>query len=511
MQLILGLALSSELLYFILSTVTDLAASIPLFLLCFGSLFSIYWFAAMVFFDFGKPAQSKLKTANTGQTDQTQWRHWLHKFIEKQKNQEKLTTKEVMIIGVVFSVIFRLTLLFSTPSLSQDIYRYVWDGKVASEGINPYQHPPDAQELNSLRDDEIHPKVNHKEIPTIYPPAAQIVFWAIHEISPATHSFKLAFLVFDLLTMAIIFFILKSFSINPNRLLLYAWNPLVIIEFSGSGHMDIVGIFFLILALWLLIKNRWHGSTFMLALSFLTKFVAIIFLPIVMFFKKENKLIILLLFLILTGLFYLPYADAGQKLFAGLLTYTEKWQYNSPVFSPILAGVKELLPESLVTDLMITPYGLSEDAETLATRKADLALHISKIIIAVTFSAIFIYFFVRLKRDIKRAGDVWIFRLGLTLLGAFILLNPTVHPWYICWVLPLAVIVGNRAWILLSGLVALSYWTLIDYTSLGIWQQSPWVLWIEYLPFFILLIYDSLWPKFKDAKLGSQNLKSIPE
>ncbi|MBI5185345.1 MAG: hypothetical protein HZA01_06415 [Nitrospinae bacterium] len=70
---------------------------------------------------------------------------------------------------------FRLTLLFAEPSLSDDIYRYMWDGRVQSHGLNPYSHPPEAKELELLRD-KYYEGVNHKEVRTIYPPFAQVFF-----------------------------------------------------------------------------------------------------------------------------------------------------------------------------------------------------------------------------------------------------------------------------------------------------------------------------------------------
>ena len=84
---------------------------------------------------------------------------------------------------VIAGIVFRLCLVFSIPALSDDIYRYVWDGRVQWAGINPYEFAPVAEELAHVRDALIFPKINHPELPTIYPPIAQIAFWVGYGIS----------------------------------------------------------------------------------------------------------------------------------------------------------------------------------------------------------------------------------------------------------------------------------------------------------------------------------------
>lgn len=473
-------ALASEILYLFLATL-DLTKNVLLFLLLYGLVFLIYWIVAVNFFDLKFTEQKRKKTKS-----RTRLR-WLQDFVVK---QETLSSKEILTVGLIFAIIFRLTLLVGTPSLSEDIYRYMWDGKVAAAGINPYEYPPEADELEPLRDEHIYPEINHKEISTIYQPVHQILFETVHRIYSGLPGFKAAFVLFDLLTMLLLFFLLRRFAIVPDRLLLYAWNPLVLLEFSGSGHADIVGISLMLFAFLLLLKKRWIASTIALVLSALTKFISAMFLPLIMTIKRENKLIITLIFLIVGGIFYLPYAGAGRQIFEGLLTYAEKWRFNGLVFWLILTAVQAVLPRSLIIELMIRPQGMTVDAATVASRGTDLALLISKFIVVAIFAGIVIYHLFKFNRHMQQKGEKWYAHLGLIFLGAFILLSPTVHPWYICWVLPFAVLTGNRAWILLSGLVALSYWVLRDYTALGIWRESPWLMFLEYVPFFILLFYD---------------------
>ncbi len=461
LALLLVSAAASEFLYLLMAQVENLRAHIPVFIFYYLLLFGLYWLAA----------QRVFTAAN-------------------QSESHRASTKKVLIIGIGFAVLFRITMLLSPPALSDDIYRYVWDGRVANSGINPYLHPPAADELAPLRDDHIYPKINHKDIPTIYPPLSQVIFQIVYKIHPSLTAFKIALLGFDLLTMAVVFLILRHLAIDLRRGLLYAWNPLAIVEISGSGHADIIGVFFLMLSLWLLFKKRPLFANISLALSFLSKIFSAMLWPIYFFTQKKNKIALALMFLIFAAAFYWPYAGAGRGLFTGLLIYGEKWQFNASIFWIILSAVKALLPESWIVRWMIAPYGYTADAVTLDSRGTDLALMIAKGLVALVFAAMFCYYLLRLKKDVERAGPVWLAKLSLILLGSFFLLSPTVQPWYLCWLLPFLALAPSRPWLLLTGLVALSYWQLIEYDRSGLWQELLWVKLVEYLPFYLLLVWD---------------------
>lgn len=490
LQTLLVLALGSEISYIVIASFGNLRNHIPAYLACYGVVFAIYWISALTFFDFRVVKQNEHDSPSSA-SNLIKEGQWLRSFLNF-KNQDALSTKEIVSIGIIFGVVFRATLLLTTPSLSDDIYRYLWDGRVASHGINPFEYSPDAEEISSLRDQEIYPKVNHKEISTIYPPVNQLIYWGLYKVKPTVLAFKTAFFCFDVLTIGVLLLLLKRLSIRLTRVLIYVWNPLVIIEFAGSGHADIIGVFFLTVSLWLLVEKRIQWANLALVFSFLNKFISILILPVIAYCKRQSKIMVALVFVLITALLYLPYADAEAKLFSGLSVYSSKWQFNGSIFEVVLTTVKRLLPESWIIKYMVTPYGYAPDAETIASRGTDLALIIAKIIIVLVFCGIFFYYMKRLRNDLSRHGDRWVFKIGVILLGWFFLLNPTVQPWYLCWLLPFLIVAPNRAWILLTGFVGLSYWILIDYTRDGVWQESAWVLWVEYLPFFALLIYDAL-------------------
>src|SRR5215213_3496311 len=187
-----------------------------------------------------------------------------------------------LLIVIVLAVIFRLSIVFAPPYLSDDIYRYVWDGRVQAAGINPYRYIPAAPELAHLRDDAIYPRINRRDwAHTIYPPVAQFVFFLTTRISEHVTWMKLTMLGFEVVAIWAIAQLLMSLGQAPQRLLIYAWHPLVIWEFAGSGHVDAIAIAFIALAFLAWHRNKDFGSGFALACATLTKLFPIVLLPAV--------------------------------------------------------------------------------------------------------------------------------------------------------------------------------------------------------------------------------------
>src|SRR5215213_1966859 len=192
------------------------------------------------------------------------------------------SSRSTLLIVIAFAVVFRLSIVFAPPYLSDDIYRYVWDGRVQAAGINPYHYLPAAPELAHLRDEAIYPKMNRRDFAhTIYPPVAQFVFFLTTRISEHVTWMKLTMLGFEVVAVWAIAQLLMSLGQAPQRLLIYAWHPLVIWEFAGSGHVDAIAIAFIALAFLAWHRNKDFGSGFALACATLTKLFPIVLLPAV--------------------------------------------------------------------------------------------------------------------------------------------------------------------------------------------------------------------------------------
>ena len=149
--------------------------------------------------------------------------------------QSRLALAVILTVGGIA----RLLLLPVSPSLSTDAYRYVWDARVAGGGVDPYAYPPVAPEIAGLRDSSIYPRLNHPTWHTVYPPPAQAFFRAVYWIAPdSVRAMKLALGIAELLALGALVLLLRTLDLPAGRLAIYAWNPLLLVEIWGSGHLD---------------------------------------------------------------------------------------------------------------------------------------------------------------------------------------------------------------------------------------------------------------------------------
>jgi len=373
---------------------------------------------------------------------------------------------------LLLALLFRLTMWWSLPSLSDDIYRYVWDGRVQLAGINPYLYPPAAEEVAHLRD-ALYPGINHKEISTIYPPLVQLFFRLVCALRPDLGTMKFGLLLCEFGLVLLLVKILAQRRQDPRRVLLYAWNPLPLVEVAGSGHSDALGVLLLMLALYWLAGGRAAPAAWALAGAFLSKFLPVLVLPIfwrqlapaeeVSVLKRwlHRRRWSLLWFPAVAVLGFLPYLDAGPQLFAGLRVYLLRWRFNDAAFS-------------LFYGLYLR---LAGNGDPLALAKWTCT---GALLLTVLWAT-------------RRGADPY--RAAFWVVGAYLLLSPILHPWYLIWVLPFLPLFAPPAWTLLSGLIFLAYRVLIDYSRSGIWTEQTWVKWAQYGPFYFLLTVYPLYQR----------------
>ena len=237
-------------------------------------------------------------------------------------------SNSTLLIAIVFAVLFRLSILFAPPYLSDDIYRYVWDGRVQAAGINPYRYIPAAPELAQLRDDTIYPKINRREIAhTIYPPVAQVVFLLTTRISESVVWMKLTMVIFEMVTIWAIAALLNLLGRPRQLVLLYAWHPLCVWEFAGSGHVDAIAIAFIALAFLAWQKRSDLGAGFLLACATLVKLFPVVLVPAML---KRGRWTIAPVFAATIIVGYLAYLSVGPRAVVGSVpVYTKEMGVNS--------------------------------------------------------------------------------------------------------------------------------------------------------------------------------------
>ncbi len=183
---------------------------------------------------------------------------------------------------LLIAVCLRAALLFTAPQLSTDAYRYVWDGRVQGEGINPYRFLPAAPELAFLRDAAIYPFINRADYAiTIYPPAAQMLFFLIGRIADGMVAMKLGFIAFEALTVAVLLDLLRRIGQPPARIVAYAWHPLAVWEIAGNAHIDAAMVALMSLGIWLVaVLRRPVTAAIVLAVAAMMKPIAALALPL---------------------------------------------------------------------------------------------------------------------------------------------------------------------------------------------------------------------------------------
>ena len=356
------------------------------------------------------------------------------------------------LIGIVIllSIIFRISLLPSEPTvLSNDMYRYIWDGRVQQNGINPYQYPPGADELENLRDDLIFPNINRQDDLTLYPAGAQVFFKIFHAlVGDSVIGFKGVMVFFDTLTVLVLIALLHHHGLNLSRIILYSWNPLVIFEIAYSGHLEGLTVFLMVAALYLSAIHNKIAGVFMLALAAAIKLYPALLLAA--FINRGERIKDLVVFFITILLLYLPFMGAGKRMSGFLPVYLKNpyESFNLGLKYPLMRLIPGL-DYYLLSLLFITILGI-----------AGLVV------------------FLKNKEDTEISWYAYI------LTGWLLILMPaSLHPWYVILIIPFLTIYPSTAWLIFTCTVTLSY---LKYTAPhGI--MPTWVLLVEYLPLFALL------------------------
>ena len=376
------------------------------------------------------------------------------KKIPKYKSSWSLTA-----IIIISAIAFRFCLIPSDPKvLSKDMYRYIWDGRVQQNGINPYLYPPGAKELEDLRDDRIFPNINRKDYRTLYPAGAQIffrIFYILAGDSVSAH--KGIMVLFDIFTLLILKALLLAYGFDASRLIVYAWNPLVIFEIAYSGHLEGLTVFLMVAAIYLYTIHKKYLAIIMLALSAAVKMYPALLL--VAFLNRGDRLKGIVTFSATVILLYIPFLGAGSKI-AGFLPLYLKNPYES-----FNAGLKHFL-------MLMIP--------------------------AVDYFQLSLFFFSALAIAgmvvcLKRKEHIEVIRGAYILTGLLMILMPSsLHPWYVILLIPYLVFYPNPAWLIFTCTVTFSY---LKYTTdQGI--MPNWVLLVEYLPLFALLVIGYMVKKY---------------
>jgi hypothetical protein len=361
-------------------------------------------------------------------------------------------TRSNLLLIVAAAVIFRLTLFWLPATLSDDLYRYHWDGRIQHAGYNPYLVRPDDPALHSFQDE--YPAISGPEHTSLYGPLMELVFWSAGNVLPGLLGLKVVFVLFDVGVVFALLRLLPRFGMSPLRSMVYAWSPLVIVEFAGSGHNDSLPIFGVAAALLCLSRGHPRLSIAAITASALSKLYAGFLLPV---FLQRASWRLAWMVAALAAATFVPYIAGASHLAIILTQYSDRWRNNESLFLLL----RSMFPEQWHATAYVLIVG-----------------------------SVVLYCVVR-----RLSPD----RSAYLVIGTLLLFSPNVFPWYLTWIIPLLAIHANPAWLLLTVTVFLSYHVLIPYGALGLWRESSFFIALEYLPFYAWLLAGLLTTKPRQA------------
>lgn len=392
----------------------------------------------------------------------------------------RLEASKIPLGGAILAgaLLLRLPLLPLPPTLSDDALRYLWDGKVAAAGFNPYALAPAAEELTPLRDATWR-RIPHSRVPTVYPPLAVAAFSIASRLPFPLLAWKLMATAADLLGCWLLLAVARSRGVPEGRTVWYAWSPLVALETAGMGHVDAVGVAAVLGAvLWLgpRLERRFGLGTAagLAAAGALAKLVPLAAFP--MWAGQSGRPWRFLAWAGgLTALALLPVLAAAGGVPPGLTTYGVSWEFNGPLFEPLwrlldAAGAAPALARGL--DRLKEWTEMWEAWNPIYPYLYPQLL--AKLILAGA-AGVAVLLSLRERDPLAGAGRLF---------GRLLLLSATVYPWYLLWVLPWAALHRRTAWLALSALSLLSYLVLL---GVPVW---PWVYGMVWGPFMVLVLVE---------------------
>ncbi len=377
-------------------------------------------------------------------------------------------TENALPFWLLIAALARISLFFAFPGLSDDVYRFLWDGYLWNAGENPFQMTPAAWLQVDNRplglDPELFRNLNSSNYFTIYPPVAQFSFWLGVALFPgnwyaATLVMKIPLIAAEMGTIWLLPVLLKRLQLPAGRALIYALNPLVILEVSGNLHHEGLMVFFLLLTVWLLIQKYWVSGAGSLALAVASKLLPLMLFPLLvrrLGWKRSAwffPLVGLFLFLLFAPL-YDPTFVSGFS--SSLDLYFRKFEFNANLYY-------------LFRWIGYQRVGYNQIAE-LGPRLAML-----------TVIGILAYAALERRPDWSTLFSAFLFAITLYLFN-----TTTIHPWYLALPLAFCGFTRFRFPVVWSALVVLTY---INY-SYPDYRENLWMVGLEYTVVWGWLIWE---------------------
>ncbi len=401
-----------------------------------------------------------------------------------------LVTKEKnnFTLLVATAVVFRLVFIVAIPNLSQDFYRFIWDGRMSLEGLNPYLYLPETfinkGNLPIKQAVDLYAgmgTLNGSHF-TNYPPINQLNFFiaALFANSSIVGSVVVLRLQIILADIGIIYFgkkILEKLELPVHHIFLYALNPLIIIELTGNLHFESVMLFFLVWSLYVLLQKKWIGAALIFGLSVSVKLIPLLFLSLFyQWFTKNKETTGILKFLsfsaIIIGLnvlLFLPFISSNllSNYSSSIGLWFQNFEFNASF------------------------YYIAREIGTLFRGYNEIAI-IGKIlpILVVVFLLIITFF----RKNKSPQQLITALLIGISF---YYFTTTTMHPWYLATMVVLAVFTNYRFPIIWSFVIFLSYKAYAN----NPWQENLWLVMVQYLLVYGFLVWEIIQIKKKSLAI----------
>ncbi len=350
-------------------------------------------------------------------------------------------------IGLILLISLLARIFMLGMPVSDDVYRYLWEGKIIAAGESPYQFPANHAHYEAHRD-HYWEGMNHKDKLTAYPPLVELLFASVSSIAYSPWMFKALFVLADMCVVWVLISFLTLRGLDVRTALLYALNPLTLFAIAGEAHFDVLLILTMMLAMLCVEKKAFAWSWVWLGIAIQIKIIAVVLVPLFLWRCHWRYAWLLLIPLVVPSLYFI---DSLSGMFQGLWVFGGLGAFNGPIHGPI----------SYLLDGNIT----------WASR-----------VVFVLFGLITLWIIWAVRTPVKAA---------YLLIASLVLLSPVVHYWYILWVIPFVVLYPGLSWLVLSLTSGVYFVSTFSVENGEDWLLPVWAMWVMWLPFLLVLIYES--------------------
>lgn len=355
-------------------------------------------------------------------------------------------------------VILRLILVPVDSYTSNDIQRYLWDGKVAQSGYDPYRISPSSPEVEALLKNWPTPP-EHAKYATVYPPLAISSFAIVTTLGPdwAMFGWKLLVAVINIIVLLMLYRLLVIFE-KKQHLALIALSPILVFEVGIAAHVDIFSLLAIVAAVFYWQKQQYAASGTLIGIGVLFKLLPIALLPVIWFTTRQYTLrwrLVAAAVVTIAGGYAIAYSVGWQSL-GIVIEFFEKWRFGSPLFQLLDRAFDNV---SLTLALFIVAAAGLLLCVVIAPRKPLTAM----------------------------AGS----------LSIPLLISPVVFPWYLMALVPFSALLSSATLLIWLTLLPLSYEVLGKFLVNGVWQPADWVLFCVAAGWVIGLGLDWGWNRNK--------------